>query len=392
MRALLVASPLVGHVLPLVPLAKALQEGGHQVVVATAGDGVAAARSCGVDVRDVVPGLRLGAVFARPALQHPLLLRRELHGQAGTDLVGRLFAAVSARMAGGVLALAEAFDADLVVHEPLAAAGSLAAARRKIPVVLLDASLFDAETLLAATMAGLRPTARRHGVSSLPQPADVLVTSPPSLVGPRRGTPMRFVPVAGEGAAPEDLTRPGERPRILVSRSTVADPRRDRLMSSVIAVAARADLEVVLVRPDRRATGHVLPPNVRTTGWLPFPAVFPAAAGVVHHGGAGTLMTALAAGIPQLVTPGSGDRTVNAELVAARGAGLAVPAEQITAAHLERLATDPALARAAREVAAEIAAMPGPADLVEPLAALAKRAPAEGGRSARTRTPRTTRP
>ena len=373
MRTLLVASPLVGHVLPLVPLARALQQAGHQVVVATAGDGVAAARSCGVDVRDVVPGLRLGAVFARPALQHPLLLRRELRGQAGTDLVGFLFAGVSARMAGGVLALAEAFDADLVVHEPLAAAGSLAAARRKIPVVLLDASLFDAETLLAATTAGLRPTVRRHGVRSLPQPADVLVTSPPSLVGPRRGSPMRFVPVAGNGgAAPEDLTRPGDRPRILVSRSTVADPRRDRLMSSVIAVAARADLEVVLVRPDRRATGYVLPPNVRTTGWLPFPAVFPAAAGVVHHGGAGTLMTALAAGIPQLVTPGPGDRTVNAGLVTARGAGLAVPTEQITAADLERLATDPDLARVSREVAAEIAAMPAPTDLVEPLAALTR--------------------
>jgi UDP:flavonoid glycosyltransferase YjiC (YdhE family) len=83
-------------------------------------------------------------------------------------------------------------------------------------------------------------------------------------------------------------------------------------------------------------------------------------------------MTALAAGAPQLVVPGAGDRTVNARLVSERGAGLAVPLDELTAASLERLATHPALASAAREVAAEIAAMPHPAELVEPLVALAR--------------------
>jgi UDP:flavonoid glycosyltransferase YjiC (YdhE family) len=53
-----------------------------------------------------------------------------------------------------------------------------------------------------------------------------------------------------------------------------------------------------------------------------------------------------------------------------------VRTRDITAATLERLVSDPELARNAREVAAEIAAMPAPADLVEPLAALAHRHPA----------------
>lgn len=99
---------------------------------------------------------------------------------------------------------------------------------------------------------------------------------------------------------------------------------------------------------------------------------FRSAAGLVHHGGAGTLLTALAAGIPQLVVPGTGDRTVNAELVARHGVGLAVPAAQITAGGLERLATDPALAAAAREVGEEIAAMPAPTELVGEITALAR--------------------
>jgi UDP:flavonoid glycosyltransferase YjiC (YdhE family) len=113
-----------------------------------------------------------------------------------------------------------------------------------------------------------------------------------------------------------------------------------------------------------------------TTDWLPFAAVMPHVGGVVIHGGGGTVMTALAAGVPQVVVPGAGDRTVHAQLVAARGAGLAVRTQDITAATLERLVSDPELARNAGEVAAEIAATPAPADLVEPLAALAQRHPA----------------
>jgi UDP:flavonoid glycosyltransferase YjiC (YdhE family) len=87
-------------------------------------------------------------------------------------------------------------------------------------------------------------------------------------------------------------------------------------------------------------------------------------------------MTALAAGVPQVVVPGPGDRTLHARLVAARGAGLAVPAQEITRDVRERLGGAPALKQASREVADEIAAMPAPAELVEPLAALVHRPPA----------------
>ena len=372
MRALFVASPLVGHVLPLVPLATALRDAGHDVVLATGGDGAAVVRSCGLEVRDVVPGLRFGPVFLGRMLRHPVLLPRELAGGGGTDAVGLLFAAVCERMADGVMAVAEDCRSDIVVHEPLAAAGALAAAARGVPAVTVDASLFDAEELLRSTTRHLGTTARRRGVEAFPAPAEMLVTAPPSLIGDRRGRPMRYVPVAGSGpAAPEELVRPGSRPRIIVSRSTVADRRPDRLMRSVVAAAADSDVEVVLVHPDARSLRRPLPGNVRTADWLPFAQAFPAAAGVVHHGGAGTVLTALAAGIPQLVVPGAGDRATNAQLVAARRVGLAVPVEQITASDLERLVSDPALARTAREVADEMAAMPDPADLVEPLVSLA---------------------
>ena len=372
MRALFVAAPLVGHVLPLVPLAVAFRKAGHDVMVATAGDGVAAARRAGVPVRDVAPDVRMQRAFLGTLLRHPVRVGRMMRGDEGTDGVGLMFATVADRMAQRAVALVTEWRPNLVLHEPLAGAGPLAAARAGAPAVLVDANLFDPEDQIASVTRNLGALARRHGLGTLPAPADIVRTSPSSLVGERRGRPMRFVAGSSDGRVPDDLARPSSRPTLLVSRSTVEDPRPDRLMTTVLRAAAGADVDVVLIRPDRAVSRRSLPPNARTTEWLPHAAVLPHVAGIVHHGGAGTLMTALAAGSPQLVVPGPGDRTVNARLVSARGAGMSVPLGELTPASLERLARDPTLRAAAGEVAAEIAAMPAPADLVEPLVALAR--------------------
>jgi UDP:flavonoid glycosyltransferase YjiC (YdhE family) len=374
MRVLVVSSPMVGHILPLLPLADAVRDAGHEVLFATGPEGLEAARSSGLDVRDVAPGLRIGPVFGKAALRHPVGAVRAARGRdRGTRFVGVLLSGAAARMLEGLTSLAEEWGPDLVVSEALAGASGLVAAARDLPVVVVNMTLFDGAELFRSATDALSAQARRRGISAVRRPAEVLNLAPASLVDFTSGRPMRFVPVAGRDVpAPDDLLRPGERPRIVVGRSTVADPRPDRLMSSVVAAAADADVEVVLVRPDKRVARRPLPANVRTTDYVPFSSVFRAAAGTVHHGGAGTLLTALSAGIPQLVVPGTGDRTVNAELVARRGVGLAVPAARITSGHLEQLATDPALAAATREVAEEIATMPAPADMVGDLTALVR--------------------
>ncbi|MCZ2857194.1 glycosyltransferase [Blastococcus sp. VKM Ac-2987] len=372
MRVLFVASPLVGHVLPLVPLATAFRDAGHDVVLATGGAGVGAAAPSGLPVRDVAPGFRTGPLFARIMLTHPRIARREMAGRGGTDGVGLLFAAVAERMAAELVDLVDGWRPDLVVHEPLAAAGTLAAARHGVPVALVDLSLYDPEELLAATATRLTAWSRRYGVGTLPVPAEVVRTAPPSVVEHRRGRLVRYVPATATGDVPAELFGSGDRPIVLVTRTTVPGPGRDLLMSRVVDAAAGADLDLVLVRPDRRVARRRLPAGVRTVDWLPFADVLPRLSGIVHHGGAGTLMTAFCAGIPQLAVPGAGDRRTHAELLAARGAGLAVEAADLTTADLQRLVTDPALRVAAREVAAEIAALPHPADVVEPLVALAR--------------------
>jgi UDP:flavonoid glycosyltransferase YjiC (YdhE family) len=248
-----------------------------------------------------------------------------------------------------------------VVFEPLAVAGALAAAVLGVPAVLHENSLFDGPLLVRATAARLTNVLPRYGVSGLPPAAATVTVAPPSLVGPRAGWPMRYVPYSGEGELPDWLREPPERPRILVSRSTVTGPGGGDIMSAVVAAASHVNAEFVLVRPDRGVLRRwVLPDNVRTVDWIPLDAALVACVGIVHHGGAGTVFGALAAGVPQLVVPGPGDRRHNARLVAARGAGLAVEAKRITPAELARLAADTALASVAAEVRREMAAMPEP--------------------------------
>jgi UDP:flavonoid glycosyltransferase YjiC (YdhE family) len=370
-RLLVVSAPLRGHLLPLIPLADALRSAGHDVLIAAGADALNA-DTRGIEVRDIAPGFRFGRLALRTMLRHPLATRAELAGTAGTRVVGPMFAAANDGFTDAVVALARDWRPDVVVHEPLAPAGALAAATIHAPAVLVENALFDAPQVMAAVVAQMGATLQRHGTESLPAPALVITVRPPSLGGSPAYRPMRPGPgPLAEKGAPEWLLRPGKHPRILVSRSTVEGPGGGNPIPAVLSVARDVAAELVLVRPGPRLERALLPFNVRTVGWVPLPAVLPHATALVHHGGAGSVLTAYAAGVAQLAVPGPGDRKHNAELVLATGGGLAIPASEITADALSRLATDDALAAGARRVQAEIAAMPPPETLVPELVGLA---------------------
>ena len=96
---------------------------------------------------------------------------------------------------------------------------------------------------------------------------------------------------------------------------------------------------------------------------------------VASHGGSGTLLGALAHGIPQLCLPQGADQFRNAEACRAAGAGICLSGADATPGRIEaalrQLLTDPAPRRSAERVAAEIAGMPSPADAVRALEQLA---------------------
>jgi UDP:flavonoid glycosyltransferase YjiC (YdhE family) len=354
MRILFVSAPLFGHLNSLVPLIQATRNAGHEVAVATGADAVNGLPT-DIEAIDIAPGFDFGRIARKLMLRHPLVARAELNGTGGLRGVSLLFGAANEQMADAAIGAARAWQPDVVVHEPLAVAGAVAAAAVDVPAVIHGNSLFDDAELTRAVSAAL-PNRKAQDT------ALTLTIAPPSVVGQREGLLMRPVPYSGQGELPAWLTEDNGRPRIMVSRSTVAGPGGGNHMKAVVDVAAGVDADIVLVRPSDKITN--VPGNVRTTNHIPLADAIPYAAAIVHHGGAGTVLDAVAAGVPQLVVPGPGDRRRNAELIAARGAGLAVPTKQITAAHLNALVTDARLGDNAREVAQEIAAMPAPEERV----------------------------
>lgn len=94
---------------------------------------------------------------------------------------------------------------------------------------------------------------------------------------------------------------------------------------------------------------------------------------VVHHGGSGSTLGALAEGVPQLVLPHGADQFANAEALVTVGAALRLlPAELSADAVTEQARKLPSRRDAARAIAAEIAAMPSPDEVARELPKHAK--------------------
>ena len=93
--------------------------------------------------------------------------------------------------------------------------------------------------------------------------------------------------------------------------------------------------------------------------FIPQHEVLPWCQAVVCHGGSGTVLGALAHGLPVLVAPQGADQWSNAQLVAGAGAGRLLLGDEVTVESVRRdvmaLLHTASYAVAARGIAAEIA-------------------------------------
>lgn len=102
--------------------------------------------------------------------------------------------------------------------------------------------------------------------------------------------------------------------------------------------------------------------QVFVTGACSHAWLFPRCAAVVHHGGAGTVHAALAAGVPQVVCSVFSDQPFWGALVEARGVGAHLPFRQLDAARLAASVDGvltPGVVDAAKAMAVRVAAEPG---------------------------------
>lgn len=183
---------------------------------------------------------------------------------------------------------------------------------------------------------------------------------------------MQYVPYNGGAVWEEWWERTPDRKRLLVSLGTVK-PMVDGLdlISWVMDSAGEVDAEIILHLPaNARSDLRSLPSNVRLVDWLPMGVFLNGADGFIHHGGAGNTLTALHAGIPQIVFGQGADRPVNARAVVERGCGIIPGKSGLTSSMINTFLGNRALREASQEVAAEMAAQPCPTEVAKKLIAM----------------------
>jgi UDP:flavonoid glycosyltransferase YjiC (YdhE family) len=145
------------------------------------------------------------------------------------------------------------------------------------------------------------------------------------------------------------------------------------LLASVVDAIATLPVAVVAtvgLNNDPATLGDQ-PAHVHVTQFVPQEDLLPHCTAVVSHGGSGTFLASLARGLPQLLLPQGADQFLNAD--AAERAGVAVvlrPPEQEPNRIRDALASileDGSLRERAAVLAAEIAGMPSPEDVVDRL-------------------------
>jgi len=369
MRVLFTTSPGIGHVFPTVPLAYAFRAAGHQVLLATTGHAAAAGANAGLAVYDVAPDVDMGGVFMnfRSRFGPDVPQVRPDNVDDALRFVAQLFGHVSDVMADGTVRLAQSWRPDLVVHSHLQGTGELVASMLGIPAVQHGVGLTRGPHAPAALRSEMAETYRRHGVTGEPSATAALDVAPPSMaIGEPHGIPMRHLAFNGGGVLPDWVLERPRRPRIAVTLGTVV-PAFGGVgsLEAVVRAVKDVDAEFVLALGDADPSPlGPLPENVRVTGWVPLGALLRSCSLMVHHGGAGTMLTGVTAGLPHVVLPSGADQYVNAEMVRKRGVGVTPEPAEVDADLLRGVLADEGLRAAAAEVQAEVSRLPAPAEVL----------------------------
>ncbi|MCW2846629.1 MAG: putative glycosyltransferase [Marmoricola sp.] len=387
MRVLCATTANAGHFGPLRPFARALADAGHEVRVlapSSFAGSVAEAGFVHAPCADAPPEL-IGPVMA----SLPTMAFEEADEVVIREVFGRIDAQAALSAA---IATIDRWRPDLVVRESAELASLAAAERAGVPHVHVCIGMHEVATRFAeAIVDPLAELGRLAGVGEgrleAALAAETILSLVPEVLDRASGQVpaedagfLRFHgPSSPTGGDPLPNWGAPEAPLVYVTFGTVTGSLAPFQSVFREALDALADVEVrVLMTIGRKldpGTLGPLPPNARVEQWWPQDAVLGRAAAMLGHGGFGTTMGALAAGVPQVVVPlFTFDQVVNAEHVAAVGAGLAVgkgPASvALAVAQVPRLLQDPGFGAAARVVATALDDLPRPADAVPVLAGL----------------------
>jgi UDP:flavonoid glycosyltransferase YjiC (YdhE family) len=352
-RIVVASLPAYGHLYPMLPLAQAYAAAGHEVTVAT-----------GAPFLDALP------VPTAPGLAADMTLKdveqETLRGLTGTDPFGfviRMFGVVTAgHTEPAMTALIAETRPDLVIYEMMDVGAAVAAERAGIRTVAFGLGLWNPVIQRIHEAAG----------AAADLPGGYLDQMPTSLQNPvplpANRIPIRPVPWAPPVPLPAWFTA-STRPRVYITLGTVSFGAVEVLRRAVLETATHDVDVLVAVGPegDPALLGD-LPGNVHLERFVSQADVLRDVDLIVHHGGAGTMLGALVNGLPQLILPQGADHPFNAAAIERTGAGLAITNDDQVPGAIEKavgaLLSDGGERRTAKGLAAEIAAMPSPDEVV----------------------------
>ncbi len=333
MRVLVTSSAMVGHFGPLVPFIEALRAGGHDVLVVVPEAARTRAESTGVRV--LVGGSPDPTEVDRLWLRFRDAAPGEASVIANREIFGRLN---TAGMLPSVERAVAEHRPEIVVHEATEYAGPITAMRSSIPHAQVAISLAVAEhhSLVLAT-----PALEQYGpVPAALQAAPYLTRFPAAIdPTPYRDTRRYREPAATARPLP-DLWNGSTDPLLYVTFGTVTGALATGAYRT--AAEACADLPVrVLMTTGQELDLGPMPPHIQARSWVDQQDVLAEASAVLCHGGSGTTLGALAAGLPMVVHPMFADQKKNAR--ALEDLGVAVVVEPRGSSAVERAMYEPGL-------------------------------------------------
>ncbi|MFL5358774.1 glycosyltransferase [Archangium sp.] len=389
MRILFTTLPGSGHFHPLVPVAQALQQAGHEVAFAS-----------GEPIQKQVEAkgfrfFRAGGEFQQMGGPDGMAKRAEsimrMPPEARREHMANMFGGHFARMmAPDVVALASGWRPDLLVRDSMEFGGAIAAEHLGIPhaSIQVGAALPQdyAHPLMVARLNEVRATL---GLPPDPEqralyPYLHLCFVPPHYLGGTLPATAHFFQPAifdqsGDERLPAWASQLGQngRPVVYVTLGTVFNKVVHVLRTLVEGVREEpVDVVVTVGRDIDPAALGPQPAHVHVERYIPQSLLFPQVDLAILHGGYNSTTAALDFGLPLVLVPIAADQPMNAARCKELGVARVVEPLSMTRESIREAVRDvldtPSYRENARRFQREARALPGMARAVELLEKLAK--------------------
>jgi MGT family glycosyltransferase len=379
MRVLFATLPGAGAFHPLVPLAQSLREYGHEVTFATSASYCSTVRSAGFPCFPAGYDWHLGKFGALKAHVEGLQADRK----APFSPLGDIFAAfLPPLMVPDLLVLAQSWQPDVVVRDPMEFASCVAADVLGIPHAACGPlfSFWDGAwhglpgEVSKPNLCELR---RSYGLSSDPELTMLyrflyLAFLPPTFPDPVVAPPatVHFLrPICfNQSESYAQLTWLAHlpaRPTVHASLGTIFH-RTPGVYAAIIAGLREEDINLIVAvgRDQDPAAFGPQPANVYIERYIPHSLLLPHCDAFVTHAGFSSVMAGLEQGLPMVATPLAGDQPSNAQRCSTLGVARIIGPDERTPeafrSAVREVLGNPRYRENAARLQQEIQLLPGP--------------------------------